>query len=103
MAKADDAKSFESIVAELENVVRQMSAGDIGIEEAAGLYEEARDLDRGLEPQPFASAKVSRTSWMWVCRSRTSQAPRTVPSGSMRNVTRLAQLAYSWSSGRAAP
>jgi exodeoxyribonuclease VII small subunit len=44
MAKADDAKSFESIVAELENVVRQMSAGDIGIEEAAGLYEEARDL-----------------------------------------------------------
>ena len=41
---ADDARSFEEIVAELEDVVRRMSGTDLGIEEAADLYEKARAL-----------------------------------------------------------
>lgn len=40
----DDPRSFEEVVAELEDVVRRMSATDIGIEEAADLYEKARAL-----------------------------------------------------------
>lgn len=37
-------RSFEEVVAELEDVVRRMSGADIGIEEAADLYEKARRL-----------------------------------------------------------
>lgn len=37
-------RSFEDIVAELEDVVRRMSGAEIGIEEAADLYERARSL-----------------------------------------------------------
>jgi len=40
----EDARSFEEVVAELEDVVRRMSGTDIGIEEAADLYEKARAL-----------------------------------------------------------
>ena len=40
----DRQRSFEEIVAELEDVVRRMSGTDIGIEEAADLYEKARAL-----------------------------------------------------------
>jgi exodeoxyribonuclease VII small subunit len=41
---AEDPRSFEQIVSELEDVVRRMSGTDIGIEEAADLYEKARGL-----------------------------------------------------------
>ena len=41
---ADEARSFEEIVGELEDVVRRMSGADLGIEEAADLYEKARAL-----------------------------------------------------------
>lgn len=37
-------RSFEEIVAELEDVVRRMSGTEVGIEEAADLYERARHL-----------------------------------------------------------
>ena len=40
----EDPRSFEEIVTELEEVVRRMSGTDIGIEEAADLYEKARAL-----------------------------------------------------------
>ena len=40
----EDLRSFEEIVVELEDVVRRMSGTDIGIEEAADLYEKARSL-----------------------------------------------------------
>lgn len=40
----EDPRSFEDIVSELEDVVRRMSGTDIGIEEAADLYEKARGL-----------------------------------------------------------
>ena len=40
----DDSRSFEDVVTELEDVVRRMSATDIGIEQAADLYEKARSL-----------------------------------------------------------
>lgn len=43
-AVTEDQRSFEEIVAELEDVVRQMSGADIGIEQAADLYEKARGL-----------------------------------------------------------
>ena len=39
-----DKRSFEEVVSELEDVVRRMSGADIGIEEAADLYEKARSL-----------------------------------------------------------
>ena len=41
---ADDPRSFEQLMAELEDVVRRMSGTEIGIEEAADLYEKARTL-----------------------------------------------------------
>jgi exodeoxyribonuclease VII small subunit len=42
---ADDATfTYEQLVERLEAITRQMAAGDIGIEEAAGLYEEAGRL-----------------------------------------------------------
>ena len=41
---SEDQRSFEEVVAELEDLVRRMSATDIGIEEAADLYEKARSL-----------------------------------------------------------
>ena len=42
-AGSDD-RSFEELVGELENVVRRMAGTDIGIEEAADLYEKARAI-----------------------------------------------------------
>ena len=39
-----DERSFEDVVTELEDVVRRMSGTEIGIEEAAELYERARRL-----------------------------------------------------------
>ena len=36
-----DSMSFEQLLEELESLTRQMAAGDIGIEEAAELYERA--------------------------------------------------------------
>jgi exodeoxyribonuclease VII small subunit len=42
---ADEAKfTYEQLVERLEAITRQMAAGDIGIEEAADLYEEAGRL-----------------------------------------------------------
>jgi len=43
-AETPAAPTFEEVVAELEEVVRRMSAPDIGIEAAADLYEQARAL-----------------------------------------------------------
>jgi exodeoxyribonuclease VII small subunit len=39
-----DPRSFEELVAALEALTARMAAGDIGIEEAASLYEEAQAL-----------------------------------------------------------
>lgn len=39
-----DAMSFEQLVDALESITRQMASGDIGIEEAASLYERAGAL-----------------------------------------------------------
>ena len=45
MAEAGaDPRSFEELVAALESLTSRMAAGDIGIEEAASLYEEAQAL-----------------------------------------------------------
>ena len=41
---SDDARTFEELVAELEALTDRMAAGDIGIEEATALYEEAGRL-----------------------------------------------------------
>ena len=38
------AMTFEQLVEELESMTRRMAAGDIGIEEAAALYERAGEL-----------------------------------------------------------
>jgi exodeoxyribonuclease VII small subunit len=39
-----DGLTYEELVAKLEELTRQMAAGDIGIEAAADLYEEAGRL-----------------------------------------------------------
>ena len=39
-----DAMTFEQLVAALEQLTDRMAAGDIGIEEAASLYEQAGEL-----------------------------------------------------------
>ena len=39
-----DGLTYEELVAKLEELTRRMAAGDIGIEEAADLYEEAGRL-----------------------------------------------------------
>lgn len=41
-----DEPRFEDLVAELEAVTDRLASGDIGIEEAAGLYERAERLHR---------------------------------------------------------
>jgi exodeoxyribonuclease VII small subunit len=40
----DDQRTFEQLVTELEALTDRMAAGDIGIEEATALYEEAGRL-----------------------------------------------------------
>ncbi|MER3452723.1 MAG: exodeoxyribonuclease VII small subunit [Acidimicrobiia bacterium] len=39
-----DAMTFEELLGALEEITRRMAGGDIGIEEAAALYEEAGRL-----------------------------------------------------------
>jgi exodeoxyribonuclease VII small subunit len=41
---ADDALTYEQLVTKLEELTARMASGDIGIEEAADLYEEAGRL-----------------------------------------------------------
>jgi exodeoxyribonuclease VII small subunit len=41
---ADDAVTYEQLVEKLEALTHRMASGDIGIEEAADLYEEAGRL-----------------------------------------------------------
>jgi exodeoxyribonuclease VII small subunit len=41
---ADDDRTFEQLVASLEELTERMASGDIGIEEAADLYERAQAL-----------------------------------------------------------
>jgi exodeoxyribonuclease VII small subunit len=57
MAGADrgryDAMTFEQLVAELEQLTDRMASGDIGIEEAADLYEQA-ELLHGLAVERLA-------------------------------------------------
>ncbi|MCU4185429.1 exodeoxyribonuclease VII small subunit [Acidiferrimicrobium sp. IK] len=43
---ADDERSFEELVEELETVTEQLAGGQIGIEQAADLYERAELLHR---------------------------------------------------------
>ena len=52
---AYDAMTFEQLLDELEVMTRRMAAGDIGIEEAADLYERAGTL--------HALGKSKVTSW----------------------------------------
>lgn len=40
----EDERTFEELVAELEQVTETLAAGDVGIEAAADLYERARRL-----------------------------------------------------------
>lgn len=42
--QADDDLTFEELVEALEALTERMASGDIGIEEAAGLYERAQRL-----------------------------------------------------------
>jgi exodeoxyribonuclease VII small subunit len=44
MTSADGELTYEQLVERLELITQQMAAGDIGIEEAADLYEEAGRL-----------------------------------------------------------
>jgi exodeoxyribonuclease VII small subunit len=41
---ADDSRTFEELMAALEHVTERLAAGDLGIEAAVDLYEEAQRL-----------------------------------------------------------
>ena len=41
---SEDDRTFEELVEELEGLTERMASGDIGIEEAADLYERAQQL-----------------------------------------------------------
>jgi exodeoxyribonuclease VII small subunit len=62
-ARADDAKTFEQLLDELEAMTRQLAAGDIGIEEAAALYERAGELHaRAAERLARVQERIERLS-----------------------------------------
>ena len=44
MTGAEDGLTYEQLLERLEAITRQMAAGDVGIEQAADLYEEAGRL-----------------------------------------------------------
>ena len=52
----DDHRTFEDLVAELESLTDRMAAGDIGIEEATELYEQAGRL-HALAAERLASVQ----------------------------------------------
>jgi exodeoxyribonuclease VII small subunit len=53
-AVADDPRTFEELLSALEAVTDRLAAGDVGIEAAADLYEEAQRLHR------LASARLAQ-------------------------------------------
>lgn len=53
MSVPDEDLTFEQLVAALEQLTERMAAGDIGIEEAADLYERAQHL-HGLAAERLA-------------------------------------------------
>ena len=62
-ANADDVKTFEQLLDELEAMTRQMAAGDIGIEAAAALYERAGELHaRAAERLARVQERIERLS-----------------------------------------
>jgi exodeoxyribonuclease VII small subunit len=59
----DDRRSFEELVGELEAVTEQLAGGQIGIEQAADLYERAEHLHRLARARLEAvQARVDRLS-----------------------------------------
>jgi exodeoxyribonuclease VII small subunit len=56
-----DPRSFEELVAALEALTTRMAAGDIGIEEAASLYEQAQALhDRAAARLARVQQRIER-------------------------------------------
>ena len=59
----DSGRSFEELVGELEAVTEQLAGGQIGIEQAADLYERAEQLHRlARERLEAVQARVDRLS-----------------------------------------
>lgn len=56
MSVPDEELTFEQLVAALEQLTERMAAGDIGIEEAADLYERAQHL-HGLAAARLAAVQ----------------------------------------------
>jgi exodeoxyribonuclease VII small subunit len=66
MSEPDGAQTFEELMAELEAVTERLAAGDLGIEAAADLYEQAERLharaaDRLAQVQARVEALTART------------------------------------------
>ena len=56
---ADDSRTFEELMAALEQVTERLAAGDLGIEAAVDLYEEAQRLHaRATERLAQVQARV---------------------------------------------
>jgi exodeoxyribonuclease VII small subunit len=56
-----DSRSFEELVTALEELTARMAAGDIGIEEAVSLYEEAQQLhDRAAARLARVQERIDR-------------------------------------------
>lgn len=57
----EDPRSFEELVAALEALTARMAAGDIGIEEAVSLYEQAQTLhDRAAARLASVQERIER-------------------------------------------
>ena len=64
-----DSLSFEQLVAALEDLTDRMSSGEIGIEEAADLYEQAEQL------HALASERLARVQARIEARAASGQVP----------------------------
>jgi exodeoxyribonuclease VII small subunit len=64
-----DSLSFEQLVAALEDLTDRMSSGEIGIEEAADLYEQAEQL------HALAAERLARVQARIEARAASGQVP----------------------------
>jgi exodeoxyribonuclease VII small subunit len=64
-----DSLSFEQLLAALEDLTDRMSSGEIGIEEAAGLYEQAEQL------HALAAERLARVQARIEARDASGQVP----------------------------
>ena len=54
---SDSIKDFESAIAELERIVKQIEEGDLSLEKSLALYERGKELERYCDEQLRAAQR----------------------------------------------